>query len=906
VPKILALDTETSGVDFGHGARPFVVTTCDENNEQRTWAWSVDPKTREVDAPNDEIETILDLIASADELVLQNAKFDATALNALDPRFGEEWPWHKTHDTLIAAHLLHSNQPKNLTALGIRWLGYDATPFEDALEKAVKRARQIVRTKAFVTKHGKWDIASEDNPKTPSAGEDTWRFDYWLPKAVAEAEGYGPDHEHENWYTVLEEYARSDTAVTLNVHRRMQREIRDRGREKLYRERLRLLGITWRMERRGVTESGESHDALVEQFTEESAKAGRICVNIAAQYRTTCPDCTVETLFCPTCQRDREVPYNLTLPKNGVNNSLRSFCFDVMRLEQLRSPKSKTSAPTLDAKVAMPHYLATLPVGSRELTFIKNLLGKRARDTALSYLESYAKFRLPVMEMFDGDDQAHQGKFPEEGEPERPNLSPQENEVLVMDGREGPGRVRGVLRERTTDSPPSGVRPVRGRNPNGDVDLTSLRQPAVCEPGTPVPRNAPRQQQRHGIKGETSERRQKRVAPTPTHQAEGQRPRLGQESTVSREGRGSAAGEDDRRRCEEAQKHVRDGKVEAERPRPSLRDRTINRRGDSPQKDVGTRDLRRWYKLHPSYSICGSDTLRFTCRNPNTQQISKKDDVNLRKAFGFLPGREGWSLDAKNIELRIPFYKCGQQELIDLFECPNDPPYYGSNHLLNFHTVYPDIWAEVEREVGVEKAGPTCKKRFASTWYQWCKNGGFAIQYNAGRRTADLAFHRDGSFDRLKSRFNRLEALNRQQIAFANKYGYVETIPDRSVDPDRGYPLVCTRTEQGRILETVPLSYYVQGTAMWWTARAMVRAQEQLDYWRRTDGFDGHICLQVHDELVLDFPKAANPKTDPANSNLWRIRVIQELMSLGGEDIGIPTPVGAEWHESNWGEGVTL
>ena len=43
-----------------------------------------------------------------------------------------------------------------------------------------------------------------------------------------------------------------------------------------------------------------------------------------------------------------------------------------------------------------------------------------------------------------------------------------------------------------------------------------------------------------------------------------------------------------------------------------------------------------------------------------------------------------------------------------------------------------------------------------------------------------------------------MTALNEKCIRFAEKYGYVETMPDRTVDPDRGYPLLCSRSKWGR------------------------------------------------------------------------------------------------------------
>ena len=310
-----------------------------------------------------------------------------------------------------------------------------------------------------------------------------------------------------------------------------------------------------------------------------------------------------------------------------------------------------------------------------------------------------------------------------------------------------------------------------------------------------------------------------------------------------------------------------------------------------------------WKRLHPSLNPTGTNTLRFGSKNPNGQNISKQEGFNIRWIFGPLPGREWWSLDAKNIEIRIPAYESEEEELIRLFEAPDEAPYYGSTHLLNFHTVYPDIWDEVFAEVGLELVGKTCKKRYASTWYQWCKNGGFAVQYGAVLKsgdkqgTADKAFHRRGSHRKLKERFSKLDALDAHYVDMANETGFVHTLPDKDVDPEQGYPLECPRGWGGQVKPTIPLNYHTQGTAMWWMCRAMIRCDRLLQKWREEEGFDAVLVMQIHDELVFDFPKGSTPE-----ENLPRAKALAAEMEKGGDGIGIPTPVGIEYHRSNWAE----
>lgn len=312
------------------------------------------------------------------------------------------------------------------------------------------------------------------------------------------------------------------------------------------------------------------------------------------------------------------------------------------------------------------------------------------------------------------------------------------------------------------------------------------------------------------------------------------------------------------------------------------------------------------YVLHPSLHATGTNTLRWSSSNPNEQNISKKEGFNLRYCFGPRQGRVWASLDYENIELRIPAYESGEAELIDLFERPDEPPYYGSVHMLNFSTVFPDKWAEAVRNGGVDGASDWIKKHWKSTWYQRCKNGDFAVQYGSVERgggrwsTADRAFGRKGCQALLKARFSKQEALNNYWIRVANETGYVSTMPDKEVNTEQGYPIQCSRAASGDISPTVPLNYHVQGTACWVIMKAMLKVQEYLDKINKGKPLElqAHMVMQVHDELVLDFPLRKGYEI--------HLRKVREIMESCGECIGVPLKVGCEVHMNNWAEGQPL
>ncbi len=648
--QIISLDCEATGLDLMHGARPFFISTCDQEGTIRYWDADVDPLTREPTWQYEDLCEIDELIESADLLVLQNPKFDAKAISF----YGllKHWDWSKVVDTLMAGHLLVSNQPHDLTTMAMIYLRKNIQPLEDALEVATKEAQKIAKRE-----FPDWQLARKDRPDMPSAKEKTWKYDSWLPRAVAQAKNYPSDH---NWWNVLADYGNGDSSVTLPLYLKQEQLLVKAGLWKIYKERLKLLPVIYEMEANGMTMSRSRLEELYGKLTTEAEQCRQQCIELA----------------------DGEIE---DLPVNGMSNALRYVLFEKFALKS--NKKTPKGAPSGD-KFVLDHWLATLPEQSNQWQFVNNLRRYRKRKTALGYMDSYQKFWISA----DG------------------------KEVMVV---------------------------------------------------------------------------------------------------------------------------------------------------------------------YPSYNPTGTDTLRFSSQNPNAQQVSKQEETNTRYCFGPAPGREWWSIDYSNLELRIPAYESGEEDMVFLFEHPDDPPYYGSYHMMIFDTLHPEKFA---------KHGMECKKVYESTWYQWTKNGNFAVQYGAVEKsgTADRAYHVPGAQKRIMSRFGRIKQLSKRWIAFANEHGYIETMPDKTVDPSRGYPLYCTRTEYNRVLETVPLSYHVQGTAMWITMKAMIRVQNFLS---SNLEFDGKLIGQVHDEMLFDFPKGVGKSC---------IEYVKDLMLQSGVDVGVPLEAGIHYHPVAW------
>lgn len=654
---MLAIDTECTGLDFYHGAMPYLVTICDEDQNQTYWEWNVDPLTRKPVIIYNDLKEIERAIKEADRLVFQNSTFDVKALSILMPKFN--WPWDRIEDTLYSAHLLASNKPKNLTSLALQYLSIDLQPYEDRMQEAVQEARRIARRG-----YPDWRIANKDLSDMPSAKEKVWKFDCWLPRAIAKRESYPSDHL---WWAVTAEYANADSAATVAIAKRHRELLKERNLEKIYRERIKMLPIVSLMQQKGITVSEPRLTELYEKFTEGSDKCHRICLNAA----------------------DNEIE---KLPKNGVSNDLKKVLFDKFGLVSER--KTKKGNPSVD-KFQIDDWLLELNERGKPYLFIKNLKDYRKQRTCLSYLDAYRKYK------------------------------------------------------------------------------------------------------------------------------------------------------------------------------------------------VGNR-------LYSSVNPTGTDTLRWSSSNPNQTQISKIEGYNLRYCFGPAKDREWWSLDYNNIELRIPAYEAGEEIMIKVFEKPNEAPYFGSYHLLVFNILHPEKWNHDDSE-GLLKA----KEKYKSTWYGWIKAFNFADQYGAvpSSGTADRAAHVEGAQIKILNKLKKRTKLADGFISMANRLGYVETIPDKEIDPKRGYPLLCTRSEWGDISPTVPFSYHVQGTACWVMFRAMIKVQKYLD---SLYDFDGFIALNVHDEIVLDFPYKPN------RGNLPKIRRIRRIMESLGDCIDVPLTCGTEYHEICWSKGVTI
>lgn len=325
-----------------------------------------------------------------------------------------------------------------------------------------------------------------------------------------------------------------------------------------------------------------------------------------------------------------------------------------------------------------------------------------------------------------------------------------------------------------------------------------------------------------------------------------------------------------------------------------------------------------WLLLHGSFNPTGTDTTRLSSSGPNLQNVSKTideryGDYNLRKCFGPMPGREWYSIDYSNIELRIFAYESGDRKLIEAFE-------QGFKvHCVFAEYLWPKEWgecmADAKKQIRdpkvVAKLNPDShydmqlwglaadifKERYEKgSLYQWVKNGNFALIYGAGVIKANTTYHHPDGYSIIRQHLPLVDEFLQAKNWEAKQYGHVRILGFGKDEHGRplGYKLWVPQNEPH-----VAVNYFVQGSAGWCMVLAINRVHEYLSRLNRELGLslqEGYkMIMTIHDELDFDFP--IHERNHKVISDIARI------MEQSGDDIGLPTPVEVERHPVTWAEG---
>jgi DNA polymerase I-like protein with 3'-5' exonuclease and polymerase domains len=334
--------------------------------------------------------------------------------------------------------------------------------------------------------------------------------------------------------------------------------------------------------------------------------------------------------------------------------------------------------------------------------------------------------------------------------------------------------------------------------------------------------------------------------------------------------------------------------------------------------------------IHCSLNQCGTITGRFSCSDPNLQQVANPEssprgtDVHARRPFGPRPGYNWYAIDYRQMELRV-FAACAKvQSLLDEIYAGRDPNNYLTNkawggpnnpaaleamaHSLELGHDYPakeeisSVWEEYGWDAAKAKAGMRSSAALAmAEWYlerhgwdivkaeasvgksqsrQRGKTVMFVKYYGGGGSAcADILYvpvPQANKFLRdLDKQFPEINQYIEQQSELAKRKGYIVTGYGRklNVDSDTAYRAV---------------NYRIQGTCADLMKRSIQRTH---DFFLET-GLDAHVLMTIHDEMLIEVKKEHTYK--------WLLREVCRIMKDTEGCIDVPMDVEMKRMRTSW------
>jgi DNA polymerase-1 len=284
-------------------------------------------------------------------------------------------------------------------------------------------------------------------------------------------------------------------------------------------------------------------------------------------------------------------------------------------------------------------------------------------------------------------------------------------------------------------------------------------------------------------------------------------------------------------------------------------------------------------KIHPWHNTLGADTGRFTCKDPNTQQIPAKRP-EVRKLFTADEGRILVSMDFSQIELRVLAHLANEKVLIRAFKEGRDIHSTTASMISNGKYTY----EEIEKDKDTD--GHECQKL-----RKQAKTVNFGIVYGMSAKglsdTLDITKNEAQQIiDNYFKGYPGISTYMDEQKRIARKRGYVLDMFGRKRRLQRIYK------DKDRYkhfsADRMAGNFPIQATAGTMLKKAIVDLQEVLPK------YDSQIILQVHDELIFDCPE------DISREALYEIR---DTMTNSVELV-VPVKSDIEIYPERWAEMV--
>lgn len=235
------------------------------------------------------------------------------------------------------------------------------------------------------------------------------------------------------------------------------------------------------------------------------------------------------------------------------------------------------------------------------------------------------------------------------------------------------------------------------------------------------------------------------------------------------------------------------------------------------------------HRIHTTYDQTGTATGRLASSEPNLQNIPARGEwgKKIRRAFIAPKGYRLISADYSQIELRILAHLSGDEALCQAFERGED---IHTQAAVGIFGVKPEeVTEDMRRKAKILNFGVA----YGISAFGLAQQLG--IEPNEAQQIIDRYFER----------FPKVRDYIEQIVAFACQNKFVRTLMNRRrFLPDIDNPDQRIRDAAQRAAINTP----VQGTSADIMKAAMVAIWQGL----KERGYDAHITMQVHDELVLE------------------------------------------------------
>lgn len=239
-------------------------------------------------------------------------------------------------------------------------------------------------------------------------------------------------------------------------------------------------------------------------------------------------------------------------------------------------------------------------------------------------------------------------------------------------------------------------------------------------------------------------------------------------------------------------------------------------------------------RIHAHFIQTGAGTGRFSCEDPNLQNLPIKSELGQKVREAFIAGKGNvlLSCDYAQIDLRAAAMLSQDKNLIEIF-----------TNKIDVHT------GTAARVFGVSEDKVTADMR------RKAKAINFGILYGMGVTALKEGMKVERAeaqefYDQYKATFVRLMEYLEEVKAFAWKHGYTETILGRRREvPLLKSPLPFLRAQGERIAINAP----IQGTSADILKLAILDVHDYIV--KEKLGDKVKLALQIHDELVFEIEK---------------------------------------------------